>query len=231
MTAEDVRSAQRIEWLQQLPAFERERLQRGSSRREVGAGELVFSPTPRPESVYLLERGLVRIYRLSEAGSETTFGYVAPGEVFGELAGFGDYARDSFAQAVRASTVRKIPREVFQRLIASHPDLVLDVTRQIGDRLKRIESRVENLVFHDVRSRVAAILAELAHDFGREDPEGVLIEVPLTQGDLATLVGSTRQSVNASLRELEAEGLVRRKQRRYLVKAIEPLQRAARIPR
>jgi CRP-like cAMP-binding protein len=104
-------------------------------------GELIFAPAASPESVYLLETGLARVYRVSEAGCETSFGYVAPGEVLGELAAFGDDSRESFAQAVQASLVWRIAREPFQRLMASRPSLVLAIAQQMGERLKRVEAR------------------------------------------------------------------------------------------
>jgi len=219
-----------IDWLEELSDAERDRLKSASTIREFAPGETIFSPTPTPHSVYLLERGRVRIYRLSENGGETTFGYVTRGEVFGELTALGDYARESFAQAAEPSRAWRIPREAFQEVIAARPQLVLEVGRQIGERLKRIESRVENLVFRDVRSRVAHMLLELAQDFGTptNDGAGIVLDVQITQAELATLVGSTRQSVNATLGELEHEGLVVRSSRRLVLPAPEALRRAAR---
>ena len=220
----DVWHLRRFDWFHEFSTEERETLRQTSTANDYGPGEMVFSPEPHPHSVYLLEAGLVRIFRLSAAGSETTFGYVAPGEVFGELAGFGDYPRESFAQTVRKSRAWKIPRATFQEVISRKPDLVMAITRQIGERLKRIESRVEDLVFRDVRSRVAHILLELAEDFGQSGDGGMVIESLPTQSELATLVGSTRQTVNATLRDLETEGLIARRQRRIVLQRPEDLR-------
>lgn len=220
-----------IDWLQEISAEEREKLQAASVLQRYEVGDIVFTPVPNPHSVYLLEQGLVRIYRLSESGLETTLGYVRPGEVFGELAAFGDYPRESFAQASERAIVWKIPRQVFQPLVASRPRLGFHITKQIGERLKRIESRVENLVFRDVHARVILTLLELAEGFGERRPDGaVSLQVPLTQAELATLVGSTRQSVNASLRELDQAGLLARDGRTLVLRDLEALGRAARSP-
>jgi CRP/FNR family cyclic AMP-dependent transcriptional regulator len=223
----DVWHLRKIDWLHEFSSEERNELREAAGANDYGPGEMIFSPEPNPDSVYLLERGLVRIFRLSAAGSETTFGYVAPGEVFGELAGFGDYPRESFAQTVHKSRAWKIPREVFQEVLRRKPDLVMAITRQIGERLKRIESRVEDLVFRDVRSRVSHILLELAEDFGQSDDGGMVIESLPTQSELATLVGSTRQTVNATLRELQTEGLIGRWQRRVVLLRPEELRRVS----
>lgn len=214
-----------VEWLSQMAEDEIAELERGAVARRHARGEMVFAPTTRPHSVYLLQTGLVRIYRLSEGGGETSFGYVAPGEVFGELPAFGDYPRESFAQAVRASQVWKIPRENFQRVLSARSALAFQITRQIGDRLQRIETRVEDLVFRNVRTRVARMLGELSEDFGLVENGHRVIDIPITQSELATLVGATRQTVNQTLRELSGEGLIGRDHRRIVVLEPERLQR------
>jgi len=160
---------------------------------------------------------------------ETSFGYVAPGEVFGELTAFGDFPRESFAEAVHPARVWRIPVKPFQRLLGQRPGLVLAITRQIGRRMKRIETRVENLVFRDVRSRVASILLELVEDFGRPRDDHFVLDIELTQSELATLVGSTRQTVNSSLGELEREGLIEREGHKLAVLMPAALARVAGI--
>jgi CRP/FNR family transcriptional regulator, cyclic AMP receptor protein len=206
-----------FDWLGELSAAEGERLRQQSVQREYRRGQLVYGPVPQPPSVYLLERGLVRIYRASGAGTETTFGYVKPGEIFGELAVFTDQPRESYAQAVRPSIIWQLPRGAVREILKAHPGIVIAVTKQIGDRLKRIESRVENLVFRDARARVARILLELAEDFGHAERGMLTIDLSLSQEELATLVGATRQTVNAALRDLEQDGLVRRGRRRLVL--------------
>jgi CRP/FNR family transcriptional regulator, cyclic AMP receptor protein len=215
-----------FDWLGELSSAETAQLRDRSVCHAYAPAELIFAPTSHPQSVYLLERGLVRIFRLSPSGSETTFGYVNAGEIFGELAAFADRPRESFAQAVRSSIVWRVAREALQEAITTHPVIVAEVTKQVGARLKRIESRVENLVFRNVRSRVACILLELAEDFGRAHSCGLAIDLPLSQEDLATLVGATRQSVNASLRELRQEGFVTRDRRRFVLTRPEALRLA-----
>jgi CRP-like cAMP-binding protein len=176
--------------------------------------------------VYLLERGLVRIFRTSRSGAETTFGYVRPGEIFGELAVFSSRPRESFAVAARASLVWRLRRDAIRAVLAAHAGIVLAVTKQVGSRLKRIESRVEHLVFRPVHSRVAGILLELAEEFGRPNAHGLVVDLSLSQEELATLVGASRQAVNASLRELERAKMIRRDGRRFALLAIDALRRS-----
>ena len=197
-----------FDWLADLPEAQSEHLRQRSSSRQCARGSIVFEPTAEPASVYLLEQGLVRIYRLSAEGAETTLGYVRAGEVFGELELFSDRPRESFAQAVRASRVWQIPRAELRRVLHAHPAIAMHISAQIARRFKHVESRVECLAQRSLRSRIGHILLELAEDFGRAVGGEIRIELPLSQLDLATLVGATRQSVNACLRELREEELL-----------------------
>jgi CRP-like cAMP-binding protein len=216
-----------LDWLSPLSEAETKRLSGQSTARDYGRGETIFSPKPQPHSVYLLERGLVRIFRLSPDGDEATLGYVRPGEIFGELGLLAGQPRESFAQAVRPARVWRVPGEEMLRVVNGHPRIALSITAQMGGRFKRIESRVENLVFRNLRSRIARILLELAEDFGRPEDGGTLVDIPLSQGDVATLVGATRQSVNLCLGELRAAQLVSYRSRRFLLRDPDALRREA----
>lgn len=213
----ELSSLRRVDWLRELGPNAIQLLQHSGFSKRYAVGELIFAPAANPESVYLLETGLARVYRVSKAGGETSFGYVAPGEVLGELSAFGGYPRQSFAQAVQASLVWRIAREPFQRLMASRPSLVIAIVQQMGERLKRLEAHIENMGSCSVRTRVARMLSELAQNFGRRDGDRVVIDIPITQAELATLVGATRQTVNQALGELRNEGLVARRRQRMVL--------------
>ncbi len=227
--AKDIWHLKDLDWMSELSDEAREKMRSISVPLRCDAGEIVFMPAPHPESVYLLEAGLIRIYRLSEDGNETTLGYVQPGEVFGELTVLGDYPRESFAQAVEASRVWKIPARGFRPFVKAQPGLALGITKQIGERLKRVESRVENLVFRDVGTRLMLILLELADHFGiARDDGGIEIGLQVTQAELATLIGSTRQTVNVQLRSLEQQGLVTQSGRHLVIVKPDEFRSAAR---
>jgi CRP-like cAMP-binding protein len=220
-----------IDWLSSLSDEATEALKRESTLRSHAPEEMIFAPTPDAQSVYILEKGLVRIYRLSESGDEATFGYVTPGEVFGELALFGYTERESFAQAVTACEVRQIPCESFERLLTSQASITIAITKQIGARMKRIESRIEHLVFRDVRARIARVLLELADDFGSPSGSAITIDLRLTQSEFATLVGSVRQTVNENLRRFEQNGWIRREDGRIVIRDRQELERVSRTGR
>jgi len=198
--------------------------------REVAARSPVFGPSTGSGSVYVLEDGAVRLFRLAEDGHETSLGYVAPGEVFGMPILLRREPDERFASAVCRSVVWRIPRDPFRRWLASRPCFAVVLGAQLERRLRRLEDRVDDLAARDVRQRVLRALHDLALAFGRPNGNGsVTLDLPLTQAELASLVGSTRQTVNASLRTLLTERILQRDGRRLVLLsngAAEPAVRA-----
>lgn len=217
----------RIPWLRELSETEWSALVASASRHAFAAGATVFRPTVDPRSVYLLESGRVRVYRLSAEGEEATLGYVAEGEVFGELPLFGEYPRESFAVAQLRSVVWKLPVTLFRSLVRVRPGVVVEVTRQIGERMKRVETRVESLMLRPVRSRLATMLLELAEDFGEEASDGLLLDLRLSQSELASLIGASRQSVNRALSEFRDAGWVELRDGVFVVRRPDLLRSAS----
>jgi CRP-like cAMP-binding protein len=186
----------KVDWLASLPPSAAETIRRASSRHTYGAREAVFGPTPNPEYVCLLEQGLVRISRVSPTGDEFTVGYVRPGEVFGEVSVMAGQPRESFAQAWMPSNILRIPKEVFIRAVRGSNPVLYELAKRVGERLLKLQSRAEDLVFHDTRTRLARLLLRLAHEFGHSADGGLVIGLPLTQDELGKLIGATRQTVS-----------------------------------
>lgn len=216
-----------INWLKELPDPEAESLRQGAKLRHYSAGDVIFEPRAKPEFVFLLESGLVRMYRSSPNGEEVTFGYVQPGEVFGELAVFIDRPRESYAIAVEACAVLILERQAFAAAIQSVPSIMFSVAKQIEGRFHNIESRVEDLVFRDARSRLANAIAKLGKDFGRPEEGRVVIQLRLTHAELATLVGASRPTVSIALGELEDEDIIDRSKGRIVIVNEARLRQAA----
>jgi CRP-like cAMP-binding protein len=199
-----------LNWLSTLTPVQALAVRRAAKRREYRPGEAVFRPTRVPRYVYLLEEGLVRIFRVSPRGGELTIGYVRPGEIFGEVSVISEAPRESFAHAARSSRILQIPKEAFLRAMQSARPLYA-VTKRIGQHLIRCHSRAEDLVFCDTRTRLARVLLRLVDDFGKRTDHEMAVGLPLTGQEIAALIGATRQSVSAALGELVRAGLVARR--------------------
>jgi len=150
----------------------------------------------------------VKISHLTSDGKQAVLALVQPGELFGELALIDESHRDEFVEAVQTSKVILIPRDEIVRLMEEHPTVSLGITKLIGYRRRRIEQRLKHLLFLSNRDRLAHLLLDLAEDYGRQNDEGVLLDIKLSHQDLASVIGATRETVTITLGQLRSEGYI-----------------------
>lgn len=178
--------------------------------------QIVFQGEPGAY-VYCLRSGRVKLSRFSPEGRELILDIVMPGEIFGEILGGEEVVQDTIAEAIEDALLCRIPRARFEALLRVHPELAFRLTKLIGLRLKRIESRIEDLVFKDVQGRLATVLLQLARDHGTRESRGCWRVPRLTQQQLAALIGSSREAVNQTLGEFRNRGLIAFEGRRILI--------------
>jgi len=148
----------------------------------------------------------VKLGSLTEEGKQTILAFIEPGELFGELALMGAAEREEYAEAVEESTVVLIANDVMQQLLDENPQLSLGITRLFGLRLQRVERRLKYLLFRSNRERLVHLLLELSEKYGQRHAHGVELGIKLSHQDLASINGSTRETVTVVLGELQAEG-------------------------
>jgi CRP-like cAMP-binding protein len=171
-------------------------------------GDTIYQVGDLSDTVYVLKSGKIKLSRTSEDGKELILAYIRPGEVFGELAITGQELRNGTATVVEDAFICSIRREHMNEYLTRNPKLAMEFSRVIGKRKQQIEARVIDLVTKDVRKRLADTLSDLASEFGIEEDGGVRIDLPLTQSDLAQLVGSTRETTSTIFNEFRRDGLV-----------------------
>ena len=175
---------------------------------EVKKRQPLYLPGDPSSSVYLLKRGRVKIANTSPSGKEVTFEILEPGEIFGELDVLEDAPRSTSAEALDDALICVIPRKDFDQYLAMHPNVTIKLTKLIGLRLKKIQSRVEDLVFRDVPARLAHLLSELSKTDGVADKQGIRLKVKLTHQEMANLIGCSRETVSTTMGQFRDDGLI-----------------------
>lgn len=165
-----------------------------------------FSDAPS-RTVYLVKKGKIKLFRTTAEGREIILDILGPGEIFGELALSGEETRSHSAEALEDGLVCVIPRSIFEELAGRHPQFAFRLIKLIGFRFRALESRVEDLAFQSVRERLLFTLGNLARKHGIPEDGG--IRLPLTQSDLAFLIGATREAVAEQLKELKHRGVLK----------------------
>jgi CRP/FNR family transcriptional regulator/CRP/FNR family cyclic AMP-dependent transcriptional regulator len=168
-------------------------------RRHFRQGEAIFQQGDPGQMLYIIESGQVRIYLQDEEGQETSVIVYGPGEIFGELAVIDGLPRSASAVAMEDTVVHTLNRDSFREHMRSSPQLGLNFMKTLSVRVRYSTQQVSSLTLLDVPGRLARKLLELAQQHGAVEPEGVRINLTLTQSDLAGLIGTTRESINKTL--------------------------------
>lgn len=226
--------SEKLWYLKRCPLFERlgpeetQRLDVRSMVRSFRKKDIVYFPDEPGESVLVLARGRVKLNALSPDGRETIFAFIEPGELFGELAILDREPRSEYAEAVEDSLVMAVPREELLWLMQRRPDVALHVSKLLGFRIRRIENRLRSLLFRSTKERAISLLLELLASHGRHDGSHWEIRLRLSHQEFANLIGSTRETVTATLGQLQREGLIKISRRRISVLDRQRLNEMAR---
>jgi CRP-like cAMP-binding protein len=201
-----------------------DRLAAGMRSRRFRRGEVIFHVGDPGDALFVIVSGEVKISLPSETGDEAILATLRPGDVFGELALLDGAPRSASASALTAAETVILPRERFRELIATETGVRDALLASIAGELRRLTTHVEELHFLDITGRLAARLARLAQESGAPLPDGSLrLRTNLTQGDLAAMVGCTRQSVNKLLGQFTDDGLIRLERDAIVVTDLEGL--------
>ena len=201
-------------------AFSQSELQemnRITHMEEIKKRQPIYLPGDPSNTVYLLKKGRVKISSVAANGRVVTFEILEPGEIFGELEVLEDSPRESYAETLDDTLICAISREDFDGYLRNHPDMALKLTKLIGLRLRKIQNRVEDLVFRDVPARIAHLLLELQTSEGVQEGAGIRIRAKLTHQEMANLIGSSRETVSAILGQFRDRGFIQTKARSIII--------------
>jgi CRP/FNR family cyclic AMP-dependent transcriptional regulator len=173
------------------------------------AGELLYSPQHPSETLFILKRGRVRIFRVAPDGRALTTSLVAPGTIFGEMVLLGQRMSDNFAEALDEALVCAMSRTDVHRVLLADARIATRITEILGSRLADMERRLSDTIFKTVSQRVAAALVALAGEQRRLALGPRALTVALTHEQLAALVGTSRETATKVLGEFASRGLVR----------------------
>lgn len=197
--------------------------------RRFRRGEVLFHEGDPGDALFIVASGAVKVVVPSEDGEEAILATLRRGDFLGELALLDGAPRSASAIALEPTETLTLPRDQFRSLVAGEPAIRDALLASVATELRRLTTHVAELHFLDLTGRLAARLARLAEEHGERRPDGsILLDAPLTQSDLAAMIGATRQSVNKLLGEFESSGLIRIERDSIVVTSLAALANAAR---
>jgi CRP-like cAMP-binding protein len=171
-------------------------------------GEVLFFEGDAGDSLYILQLGHVKVALTDPDGAETILYVAGPGECLGELSLVDGGTRSATAAALDDVRALSLHRDRFLALLERRRSVERELLRSMATIVRRVNTQLQDVTVLDVPTRLAKKLLELVDRHGVATPHGVRIDVPVTQQELAQMLGLTRASVNKHLADLEADGIV-----------------------
>jgi CRP/FNR family transcriptional regulator len=170
-------------------------------------GELLFTEGDPCTGLFIVESGKVRIFKSSPSGREQILSVEGPGSSIAELPLFDGGTYPASTAAVGEARIYFVSKPDFHSLCLVHPQVPLKVLKVVGARLRRLVGIIEELSFTTVRSRLISVLVRLAKT-GKKTPGGIEIQLPPSNQELASEIGTVRELVSRNLSRLQAEDLI-----------------------
>ena len=175
-------------------------------------GEVIYREGDISDLLYIVSKGKIRIYRLSESGKEQLVRILNPGDFTGELALFRESIQEAYAEAMSDTDVCMISRNDLQEFLLKYPTISLKILSEFSNRLETSEKQTTRFATEKVDTRLALFLAECMES-GDVPME---IELPMSKKDLASYLGTTPETISRKLADLENEGYIKQKSGRKI---------------
>jgi CRP/FNR family transcriptional regulator, cyclic AMP receptor protein len=224
---EKLRLLSMVDILEPLSREEIKELSRRIPDTHYQRGQILYTPKERSEALFMLKKGRVRIYRIGHDGREFTLTVVGAGTVFGEMSLTAQRLESAYAEAMEPVVVCKMRRLDLERLVLDKPQVGLKVMSVLSERLFLAEDRMEDIALKEVPARLANFILQLIESEGVVTSEGYKIPSRYTHRQLATMIGSKRETVTKAFTLLQRAGVVQLRRRRIHVGDIEALKKVA----
>ncbi len=193
-------------------------------RRSFEKGRTIFYQGDMGDTLYVVADGLVKVWVSSGDGEEMVMATLRRPDAFGELSAVDGHGRSASATALEPSVLVSLDRTTLLDSVHRNPTVADAMLRALGGLARRITEQASDLVFLDLAGRVAKCLVHLAERDGRVDGDVTILELPLTQTELAEMVGGSRQSVNQIMRTFETRGFLEHRGREVAILDLDALR-------
>ena len=173
--------------------------------------ELIYRTGDKSDTLYVVRRGRVKLYRLSASGKEQLIGFLNPGDFTGELALFREGTHGRFAEATMDTECCTITRQDLQEFLEEYPSIALKMLEEFSNRIEKSEKQQTSYATENVETRIAMFILE-----SLESEDATIVEIPMSNKDLASYLGTSPETISRKLNEFENSGLIKRHSNRKI---------------
>lgn len=194
-------------------------------------GESIFLHGDASDAMYLVLEGLLKVTISSLSGEEMLLAAIRAGDTFGELGTLDHRPRSATVTAVTNAELIKVEHAALVELFEASPDAVEGIIAALAGLIRRLTDQTADFAFLDLHGRVAKLIIRLAEVDTEPVVDGTRLDLPLTQKELAEMVGGSRQSVNEILHSFSRRGFLRLEDRQLVILDAASLRRRAGLER
>ena len=165
--------------------------------------ELIYSGGDASDTLYVVRRGRIKLYRLSASGKEQLIAFLNPGEFTGELALFREGTYGRFAEATMETECCTINRKDLQEFLLEYPTIALKLLQEFSNRIETSEKQQTSYATEKVETRIAMFILESL------DSNSTMVELDMSKKDMASYLGTTPETISRKLKEFESAGLIK----------------------
>ncbi len=195
--------------------------------RTAAASRVILQEGKRESHVILLNDGLTKVTVAMTDGRHALLDVRVSGDLVGEISALNGTPRSATVTTCRASAIRIINRNDFRSFLRTHPDAAMEIAGIVADRLRIANRRRVDFASYPVKVRLARVLWEIATAYGYRERNGIVVDIQLTQSELATMCGAAEITLQKALRELRTSGIVGTGYRQVIVRDAPALQLCA----
>ena len=209
---------QELELFQGLESEQLANLCACTARKKLPKGERLYRQGEIPRTIYLIKSGKLKLVQSTEDGRETILDVCGPGEVLGELSLFQEQDEPSSAIAMEEASICCFGKQQFETLVKQDPSFALRIISYLGQKRYEAMQKQSEDNRQTVKEKVLSLLYRFANEYGEKRADGLLIDLKITQQELADMIGSSRVMVVQALKELKAFNVIDREKRYYILK-------------
>jgi CRP/FNR family transcriptional regulator, cyclic AMP receptor protein len=218
-----------IDVLRRVPLFteltheELIRLSMITSEKTVNKKQFVFMEGDKRDAVFFIRNGVVKTFRVDENGNEQVLNLLQPGEMFPHVGFFDDGPYPSTAEAIQETQLLVIRLDDFNELLMEYPRIAIKVMKIMGHKITQLAKRIQEFISEDVQHRIIHTLLRMAAK-NISDDGSATIEMPITNQDLANMVGTSRETINRIFNQLKKEGIIEANRKRIYIPNVDELR-------
>jgi CRP/FNR family transcriptional regulator len=187
-------------------------------------GEYIFFEGESGDKFFIIKDGQVKLTKMIKNGDEQILNIFSSNDIIAEIVAFDKGNYPASAITMTDTTVIVFDQSELENLILKHPSIGIKLLREMSGRLRKAQKNVRDLALKDSSARVAGLLIFLSEKYGKTQNDNVVLDISLTQQELASMIGSSRETVSRVLGQFESEDLIKTSRKKIVIYKLDKIK-------